>query len=344
MLRSLYLAAGLAVLICMQTVAWGTEAEQQIAYQPGPDEAEVPEMFRLEAATFESSRRPIKTTATGYDVWEVTFPSPVETAYAVNNTVHCEYFRPGQAAENPVKKCPAVIVLHILGGDFDLSRLFARQLAQGGVAALFVKLPYYGPRRPEGAKMRMVSENPRETVAGMRQAILDIRRGVAWLAAQDEVDAERLGVFGISLGGITGALALAIEPRLSMGCLMLAGGDVARVAWDNPELRKLRDRWTSQGGSKEEFFELWKSIDPITYADRARGKRVLMLNARNDEVIPPACSESLWRALGEPDIVWYDAGHYSAARFLFDGLGRVSRFFRASADQSAAGKIKSACK
>jgi dienelactone hydrolase len=316
--------AALAFLV-FPIAAWGdaTERRGEIHFEPRADESELPEMYRLQAATFDFCQQPVKSTGTGYDVWQITFPSPVETAFEVNNTVHCEYFRP--LADG---KHAAVIVLHILGGDFDLSRLFARQLAQSGVAALFVKLPYYGPRRPEGAKARMVSEDPRETVAGMRQAILDIRRGVAWLADQPEVDAQRLGVFGISLGGITGALALAIEPRLERGCFMLAGGDVAKVAWDDAKLARLRDHWLSQGGSKEEFFELWKSIDPVTYAQRARGKKMLMLNAKHDEVIPPACTESLWRALGEPEIVWYDAGHISAIRFLLDGLARVTRFFR----------------
>jgi dienelactone hydrolase len=308
---------------CLSAIAGASERQGEIRFEPTADEAKVPELFRLEAATFSFRQSPVKTTATGYDVWEVTFPSAVETAHVVNNTVHCEYFRPERPGRHP-----AVIVLHILGGDFDLARLFARQMAQGGVAALFVKLPYYGPRRPEGAKVRMVSENPRETVAGMRQAILDVRRGVSWLTAQEEVDPRRLGVFGISLGGITGALALAAEPRLSTGCLMLAGGDLAKVARDNPQLAKFVDRWIAQGGTKEEFFDLWKSIDPVTYAELARDKKILMLNARHDEVIPPACTESLWHALGEPEIVWYDAGHISSVRFLLDGLGRVTRFFQ----------------
>lgn len=316
-------------LFCLAILVWpgvarSTTSERcgQIHFQPGPGEAELPEMYRLEAASFEFRQQAVSTTARGYKVWELTFPSPIETPFEVNNTVHGEYFCPVRQGKHP-----AVIVLHILGGDFDLSRLFARQLAQNGVAALFIKLPYYGPRRPEGVKVRMVSEDPRETVAGMRQAVLDIRRGAAWLAAQEEIDADRLGIFGISLGGITGALALAIEPKLKMGCLMLAGGDVAKVAWDDARLAKLRDRWLQAGGTKEEFFELWKSIDPVTYAERARGKRMLMLNARHDEIIPPACTESLWRALGQPEIVWYEAGHISVMRFLLDGLARVTRFF-----------------
>jgi dienelactone hydrolase len=315
--------AAVTIALSGGAAAVSSERQGEIRFEPASDEATVPELFRMEGATFSFQQCTIKTTATGYDVWEVTFPSPVETAHPVNNTVHCEYFRPTRPGQHP-----AVIVLHILGGDFDLARLFARQMAQGGVAALFIKLPYYGPRRPEGVRVRMVSENPRETVAGMRQAILDVRRGVSWLAAQEEVDKQRLGVFGISLGGITGALALAAEPRLSTGCLMLAGGDLAKVAQDNPELTKLIDRWIAQGGSKQEFFDLWKSIDPVTYAELARHKKILMLNARNDEIIPPTCTEALWRALGEPDIVWYDAGHISSVRFLFDGLGRVTRFFQ----------------
>lgn len=281
-------------------------------------------MYRLETARFRWRQTPRDSLSKTYAMSEVTFPSPIETPHVNNNTVHCEYFQPLSAGKHP-----GVIVLHILGGDFDLSRLFCRQLAHDGAAALFVKLPYYGPRRQTDVKARMISEDPRETVAGMRQAILDIRRGVAWLGERPEVDPERLGVFGISLGGITGALALAIEPRLSYGCLMLAGGDVGRVAWDNPRLEKLRQRWLDQGKTKEEFFELLRSVDPVTYAERARGKRVLMLNAKHDEIIPRACTDSLWQALGEPEIVWYEAGHISAVRYLLDGLARVSRFCRA---------------
>ena len=78
-------------------------------------------------------------------MWNVTFPSPVVTPFEANNTVHCEYFQPKRAGKHP-----AVIVLHILGGDFPLSRLFCNRMAQQGVAALFVKMPYYGPRRGAG--------------------------------------------------------------------------------------------------------------------------------------------------------------------------------------------------
>ncbi|HUY31364.1 MAG TPA: alpha/beta hydrolase family protein [Pirellulales bacterium] len=297
----------------------------EVRFEPAGDESQVPELFRLEPHTFRFRQSPLPTVSRAMEIFEVTYPSPVETPHPNNNTVHAEYFRPTSEGKHP-----GVIVLHILGGDFQLSRLFCRSLAQEGVAALFVKLPYYGPRRQPEVPVRMVSEDPRATVAGMRQAVLDIRRGAAWLAAQEEIDPERLGIFGISLGGITSALAATAEPRFKKICTMLAGGDIGQVAWENPQLARLRRNWTDGGGNKDEFLTLWKSIDPVTYAANVRGRKILMLNASHDEVIPRACTESLWRAFGEPEIVWYDASHKTAARFIFDGLSRVTRFFAAS--------------
>ena len=55
-----------------------------------------------------------------------------------------------------------------------------------------------------------------------------------------------------------------------------------------------------------------------------------MLNAKEDEVIPKACTESLWHALGQPEIVWYDGGHYSVARHLLDAMKRTQDFFAAT--------------
>jgi hypothetical protein len=92
----------------------------------------------------------------------------------------------------------------------------------------------------------------------------------------------------------------------------------------------VRERWLAQGGTREEFVEILRAIDPVTYAAAARGKRVLMLNASSDEVIPRACTEALWKGLGEPEIHWYSGGHYSVMRHIFGVLLRVPAFFAAS--------------
>jgi dienelactone hydrolase len=163
----------------------------------------------------------------------------------------------------------------------------------------------------------------------MTQAVLDIRRATAWLATQDEVDSERLGIAGISLGGIAAALVAAAEPRLGSVALLLAGGDVAQISWEAKEMSRLRESWPASGGTRESLAAILREVDPVTYAGNVRGRRILMLNASHDEVVPRAATESLWRALGEPEIIWMDAGHYSSARFIFESLARVTRFFQA---------------
>ncbi len=338
-MKRILLAPLVAVcLLYSVAVALPPPREGEIHFDLTEKEGTVAELFRMKAHKFPFKQEFQPTSSTAIEISLVTFPSPVETPHAVNNTVHCEYFRPLKPGKHP-----AVVALHILGGDFDLTRLFCRQLAQNGVAAMFLKLPYYGPRRPEGVEVRMISENPNDTIANMRQGILDIRRAAAWLRGQDEVDENQLGIFGISLGGITSALASTAEPRFQKICLMLAGGDMARIAWESPELEDIRSNWLDKGGSKEQFLDLIKQIDPVTYGDRVRGRKILMLNASHDEVIPKVCTESLWHAFGEPEIVWMEAVHYSAMRFIFDALSRVTKFFvdpnaGAAAATAAAGK------
>ena len=319
------------VLIALASAGLADEAmcvRGEVRFEPTDHEAMIATRFRLPPHAFTFQMRRIDRLHT-LDVWDVQFPSAVETTSPANNMVHCEFFAPvGQQKEQR----PAVIVLHILGGDFPLSRLFCMALAREGVAALFVKMPYYGPRRDPNIPRRMVSDDPQETVEGMTQAILDIRRATAWLAAQDNIDSKQLGVFGISLGGITGALAATAEPRLQNICLLLAGGDIGRVAWESPELESVRRRFEQTGRSREEFMELMRSIDPVTYAQNVQGRNVLMLNATDDEVIPRPCTESLWKAFGEPEIQWYPGGHYSVARHLPSALERVATFFASSSE------------
>lgn len=300
----------------------GAVRSGRVRFEPARNEGELPRHFRLEPHEFAFTQTPLDDPSRVLKLWNVTFPSPVVTPHPNNNTVHSEYFQPLAPGKHP-----GVIVLHILGGDFVLSRLFCRALAHEGVAALFVKMPYYGPRRQPESKARMVSIDPRETVRGMTQAVLDVRQATAWLASRPEIDASRLGILGISLGGITAGLAASAEPRLQNICLILAGGDIGEVAWNSPHMNKLRERWEADGGSKETLVELIRPVDPVTYAGNVRGRRVLMLNATHDEVIPMACTESLWNALGRPEIVWWDAGHYSAAMFITQGLARSARFF-----------------
>jgi dienelactone hydrolase len=294
-----------------------------VSFRPTAGEPRVPEHFRLEACEFPYERETIRREA-GYTVAKVTFPSPIVTPDPENNTVHAEFFAPKEPSRRP-----AVVVLHILGADFALSRYMSARLAQRGVAALFVKLPYYGERRPADGGKRFLSGDMERSLTSMRQGVCDVRRAAAWLASRPEVDPSRLGVTGISLGGIVASLAAAADPSINRAALLLAGGDLARVLWDMPEAARFRDQWVAAGRTLADLKVLTDPLDPLTYANRLEGKRVLMLAGNVDEVIPPASAWALWNAAGRPPIVWFDCGHYSAAGFLLPAIRETVEFFAA---------------
>jgi len=308
-------------------------ARGKVRFENGAGSDRVPEHFRLEPHEFDFRARPFRT-GKHVRLMGVTFPSPVMTEIAENNTVHAEYFQP--AGNGPY---PACVVLHILGGDFLLAETVASHLAREGVAALFVKMPYYGPRRGKDSPKRMISEDPRATVAGMTQAVLDIRRAAAWLAARDEVDPQRLGITGISLGGIMSALAAAGEPKLKNVAVVLGGGNFADFIWDHPmpRAKMFRERWLATGESEETFRGLIGKVDPVTYGALLKDRRVLMIAAENDEVISPDSAKALWESMGrEPQLVWLQGvGHYSAIKYMPRELFRLSAFFNEDAADSA---------
>ncbi len=292
-----------------------------VHFRASPAEASVPEPFRLKDADFDFEIEPRLETA-AYSVSSVRFPSPVVTPDEANNTVHAEYFRPKGEG-----KKPAVVVLHILGADFALSRYLAARLADRGVAALFVKLPYYGERRGADASKRFLSTDIGRSVSSLSQGVCDVRRAASWLASRPEIDADRLGVTGISLGGIVASIAASVDPTLNRAALLLAGGGLADILWEMPEAKRYRDLWIASGRTREDLAALVAPLDPLTHAEGLRGKKVLMFAGTVDEVIPPVAARKLWEKAGRPPIRWLECGHYSAAGFLLPAIRETVDFF-----------------
>lgn len=310
----------LALLILTPAADPGT-----VTFQSEDVKFNVPERHRLATHTFPFAFEPaFDLPYSGVTVSNLRFPSAVESPHSANNTVYAEYFRPSAPGKHP-----AVIVLDILDGKQVVSRGEALWLAQNGIAALVVTMPYYGPRR-DGNNLRMLSPDVDHTVAAFRQAVLDNRRAVAWLASRPEVDDTRLGAVGTSLGSFLAALTTASEPRLTSACLLLSGGGLVDSFYDHPKAAPFRKVNEFIGGSKEKLKALVAPIDPLTYAEHLKGKQVLFLGASRDDVVPPEACRRLWEAAGKPKIQWYDATHVGAAAYAFPAMKAVIEHLKAA--------------
>jgi dienelactone hydrolase len=290
-----------------------------------PRMPDAPEPFRLSAHSFDFTLTPrMDMPLSGYSVAEVTFPSPVESPYAENNTVHAEYFRPH--GKGPF---PAVIVLEILAGGEGVARGMASLFAQNGMAGLFVRMAYYGPRRPKEGNVRLMSTNIPQTLDAVKQTVLDCRRATAWLESRPEINPKRLGIVGTSLGSFLAALTAESEPKLGKVALLLGGGGFVDAYYDHPKAKPYVQMFEKIGGSKKVIKEVLAPVDPLTHADRLKGRDLLMIAARRDDIVPPQMAEALWQASGKPKIVWLDTNHYGAALYAVQTMTQVLKHFQA---------------
>lgn len=259
-----------------------------------------------------------------YFVADLSFPSPLETSWPEANTVYAEYYRPRVPA-----KAPGIIVLDILQGNFLVARTVARSLAENGIAALAVHMPFFGKRKPQDdPNATMLSPSISFTIGLMTQAVLDIRSAALWLRAREEIDGERTGVVGVSLGAVIGGLVIGVDDSFVKNALVLGGGDVAQILWTSPESAELKQKLEEKGYTLEKLREELQLVDPLTYAHRINRSTVLLFNAKKDETVIPDCTTKFWEKAGQPKIIWYDTSHVGMALYINKILEQIVAFIQ----------------
>jgi hypothetical protein len=262
------------------------------------------------------------------------FPSAVVTPHPENNVVVGRWFpSPGEPPPGVRRgRGRAVVVMSQWNADSQGHIGLSRLLARFGVSALRISMPYHDARMPPELTRAdyIVSANVARTLQVCRQAVLDARRAVAWLAAQGF---ERIGILGTSLGSCLAMLTSAHEPLIRAQALNHVSPWFADVVW-----RGLSTRHVRQGLDGhidlDRLRALWRPISPLEYLDRVRDKKTLLVYARYDLTFPVDLSELLiseFRKQGlSPETFALPCGHYSTgvAPFKFVDGYVLTRFLR----------------
>ena len=264
----------------------------------------------------------------------LTFPSAFRTPHPENNTVVARWFpaandaRVGRARH----RGRAVVVLPQWNADAEGHVGLSRLLARFGISALRLSLPYHDARMPpELARADyIVSSNLVRTLQVCRQAVLDARGAVAWLAAQGF---ERIGIVGTSLGSCLSILTAAHEPLIRAQALNHVSPWFADVVWLGLSTRHVREGlngWVDL----ERLRRIWRPISPWSYLDRVRDTRTLLVYARYDLTFPVDLSRLLIREFERRalphEVAVLPCGHYStgSAPFKFFDAFVLTRFLR----------------
>lgn len=255
-------------------------------------------------ARAQSAAPPIAASDTSAPV-EVVLPSALPSGDAVNDRLLFTFF---PAIAPQAQPAPAVILLHFLGATSNADfQGFARDLAKRGIASAVVTLPYHMGRlrKGEAAGAPFRSSNLDVVARAFQQSAADVHSVTDWLSARPDVDARRLGIAGISLGAIITHLAMGQDTRLTVGVALLGGGNLPDIYTGSLSERIFGRR----RAIAPEIIAKLRPVDPLMYANFNRPRRVLMIQAARDLVIPPRDAEELWEALGRPPIQWVDTNH-----------------------------------
>jgi len=259
----------------------------------------------------------------------LTFPSAFVTPHCENNTVYCRYF---EARPNPGSPRAAVLVLPQWNADNGGHVGLCRLLNWNGMSALRLSLPYHHQRMPPELHRAdyIVSSNIARTVQVCRQAVLDARRAIAWLAARGY---ERIGILGTSLGSCLALLTTAHEPLVRAEALNHISPYFADVVWRGLSTEHVR-KGLDGHIDLDLLRSLWKPISPRWYLDRLRDRQTLLVYAKYDLTFPVDLSEDLVREFGALNVPYevtvLPCGHYSTGKTPFkywDGWV-LTRFLR----------------
>ena len=247
----------------------------------------------------------------------LTFPTAFATPQPQNNMVYCRMFRAARGARGGARA--AVLVLPQWNSDAEGHVGLCRLLAWSGLSALRLSLPYHDQRMPPELQRAdyIVSANIARTVQVCRQAVLDARRAIAWLAAEGY---DRIGILGTSLGSCLSLLTTAHEPLVTAQALNHISPHFADVVWRGLSTEHVR-KGLNGHIDLDRLRLLWKPISPHWYLERLRSRRTLLVYARYDLTFPADLSEDLVQTfdrLAVPyELATLRCGHYSTGKAPF---------------------------
>jgi hypothetical protein len=278
------------------------------------------------------------TPAPAYDFDEASgllrFASALHTPQASNNTVYARWFPAVPSATGGEQPRAAVLVLPQWNADPNGHVGLCQLLARFGMSALRLSLPYHDARMPPELHRAdyIVSANVGRTLQVCRQAVLDARRAIAWLADQGFT---HIGILGTSLGSCLASLTAAHEPLIKAAALNHISPYFADVVWEGLSTQHVRAGLEGHI-TLDALRRLWLPIGPQPHLDRLRQTKTLLVYARYDLTFPVALSRRLvndFRRMGLPhEVAVLPCGHYSTGMSPFKWLDGyvLTKFLRST--------------
>jgi dipeptidyl aminopeptidase/acylaminoacyl peptidase len=194
---------------------------------------------------------------------------------------------------DPGRRTPGVVLFHgFTGNRMESHWIFvkcSRALAQAGIASL--RFDFYGSGESDGEFREM----------SLPGEISDGRAAVTFLREQPGIDAERVGLLGLSLGG---SVAAALAPSVKAKAVVLWSA-LAHTARLRELAKKHSKKIPNKPGAVEfdarelspRLMDEVLKVEPIRHLARYRGP-TLIIHPEKDEHVPVSHARDFFHAAG----------------------------------------------
>jgi hypothetical protein len=181
-----------------------------------------------------------------------------------------------------------------------------------GTVVAAIEYPYHGAPNPKGVAVA-------GQVPAIRRAILDtppaILLALDYLLGEPDVDTTRVEIIGASFGAPFGAIAAALDKRVTRLWLLHGAADPYRLLEHNLE------RYVGFGPLRATLAAIANvliagpRLDPARWVPEVSPRQVIMINALEDERIPRPLVDKLFTSAREPkEQYWLPGQHMQRNR------------------------------
>ena len=140
---------------------------------------------------------------------------------------------------------------------------------------------------------------------------------IDWAEKQEEIDATKIGSYGMSLGALILSVYVGVEDRIDAAIIIVGGGHIPHLLPTSQQniASAFKDARMKAEGIKtdKEFQKILEDIiifDPMTFSSRRDRKDIYMVIGDNDSAVATKNQWMLWNAYGKPEHVSYTAEHF----------------------------------
>lgn len=205
---------------------------------------------------------------------------------------------------------PLVFLLPPLGGSNRLDLMMGETLCKNGIAAFLITTNLTGL---DSNTLVPVTDHDHTH----RRVASAIKAGIIIARTYDEINTDKLGLFGASLGGILGSVAYSVIPEISAATFLVNGGNVPHIlatSDQGPVVKLKTARMQEQGFTNVEQYEHYLNenleIDPLHFSKMINNESLKLYLSKADKSVPSVDQMSFYNAFGQPkETKFFSIGH-----------------------------------